>query len=88
MASSIARLEGENRPLVRKLCPRPSRSMTATREAPEESTEAPKIAVAVMGAVMTLFAVACAYAYDPKEKAFLDFALGVLNFAFSASANV
>jgi SSS family solute:Na+ symporter len=44
---------------------------------------APKIAVAAMGAVMVGFAVACVYAYDPKRQAFLDFALSVLNFAFS-----
>jgi solute:Na+ symporter, SSS family len=45
--------------------------------------DAPKWAVAAMGAVMTLFAIACIIAYDPKTKAFLDFALSVLNFAFS-----
>jgi SSS family solute:Na+ symporter len=49
----------------------------------EDSVAAPKWAVAAMGVVMSAFAVACAYAYDPKQKAFLDFALGVLNFAFS-----
>lgn len=45
--------------------------------------DAPKVAVAGMGAIMTVFAIGCALAYDPKQKAFLDFALGVLNFAFS-----
>jgi Na+/proline symporter len=49
----------------------------------ERPSDAPKWAVAGMGAVMTLFAIACAYAYDPKEKGFLEFALGVMNFAFS-----
>ncbi len=49
----------------------------------ERPSDAPKWAVAGMGAVMTLFGIACAYAYDPKEKGFLEFALGVMNFAFS-----
>lgn len=45
--------------------------------------DTPKWAVAVMGAAMTLFAIGCAYAYDPKDRGFLDFALGVMAFAFS-----
>ena len=49
---------------------------------PDKPVDAPKIAVAAMGAVMTAFAVVCAYIYDPKQP-FLDFALNVLNFAFS-----
>jgi SSS family transporter len=44
---------------------------------------APTIAVAAIGVLMTGFAVFCAAIYDAKEKAFLDFALGMLNFAFS-----
>lgn len=50
---------------------------------PAKPINAPKWAVAAMGAVMTLFAIGCVYAYDPGQKGFLDFALGVLNFAFS-----
>lgn len=50
---------------------------------PDQPVDAPKWAVAAMGAVMTLFAVGCVFAYDPKQTAFLDFALSVLNFAFS-----
>ncbi len=49
----------------------------------KKSVEAPRYAVAAIGLVMTLFGVFCAMIYDPKEKAFLDFALGMLNFAFS-----
>ena len=49
----------------------------------DKPIDAPKWAVAAMGAVMTLFAIGCVWAYDPKQKGFLDFALGVLNFAFS-----
>ena len=50
---------------------------------PDKPVDAPKFAVALMGAVMMLFAIGCAFAYDPKRKGFLDFALSVLNFAFS-----
>jgi Na+/proline symporter len=50
---------------------------------PDKPIAAPKVAVAAMGAVMVGFAIGCVYAYDPKQKGFLDFALGVLNFAFS-----
>jgi SSS family transporter len=61
----------------------PLRTMRGRPIDPDKPVDAPKIAVAAMGAVMTGFAVACAYAYDPKQKGFLEFALGVLNFAFS-----
>jgi len=50
---------------------------------PDAPVDAPKWAVAAMGAAMTFFAIGCAYAYDPKERGFLDFALGVMAFAFS-----
>jgi Na+/proline symporter len=49
---------------------------------PVRAAAAPKIAVAAMGAVMVGFAIGCVYAFDPKTP-FLDFALNVLNFAFS-----
>ena len=61
----------------------PLRSMRGRPIDPNKPIDAPKWAVAGMGAVMTLFAIACVYAYDPKLKGFLDFALSVLNFAFS-----
>ena len=61
----------------------PLRAMRGRPIDPDNPVNAPKVAVAAMGAIMTGFAVACVYAYDPKQKGFLDFALGVLNFAFS-----
>jgi SSS family solute:Na+ symporter len=61
----------------------PAASAAPPSEAGEAPLAAPKVAVAGMGVVMTAFAIGCAYVYDPKQKAFLDFALGVLNFAFS-----
>jgi SSS family transporter len=45
--------------------------------------DAPKVAVALIGVVMTLVAIGFAYIYDPKQQTFLRFALGVLNFALS-----
>jgi SSS family transporter len=61
----------------------PVRKMLGRPIDPDKPINAPKWAVAAMGAVMTLFAIGCVFVYDPKEKGFLDFALGVLNFAFS-----
>ena len=55
---------------------------------PNAPVDAPKWAVALMGAAMTLFAIGCAYAYNPKERGFLDFALGVMTFAFSGLLGV
>jgi hypothetical protein len=46
----------------------PLRTMRGRPLDPDKPVDAPKIAVAAMGAVMTGFAVACAYAYDPKQK--------------------
>ena len=61
----------------------PLRRMSGRPIDTDKPIDAPKWAVAAMGAVMTLFAIGCVWAYDPKQKGFLDFALGVLNFAFS-----
>ena len=61
----------------------PIRSMRGRPIDPNAPVDAPKWAVAGMGAVMTLFAIGCAYAYDPNQRGFLDFALGIMTFAFS-----
>jgi solute:Na+ symporter, SSS family len=45
--------------------------------------DAPKIAVAIIGVLMTLVAIGFASIYDPTQRTFLNFALGVLNFALS-----
>lgn len=42
-----------------------------------------KWAVAAVGIVMCGFAIACALAYDPANRTLLDFALGVMTFAFT-----
>ena len=61
----------------------PVRRMLGRPVDPDRPIAAPKVAVAAMGAVMVGFAIGCVFAYDPKQQAFLDFALSVLNFAFS-----
>jgi len=60
----------------------PVRALQGRPIDPDKPIDAPKWAVAAMGAVMTLFAIGCVYAYDPKG-GFLKFALGVLNYGFS-----
>lgn len=55
---------------------------------PSQSTGAPKVAVAAMGAVMTLFAIAAAFVYDPNKTTLLRFALGIMAFAFAGMLGV
>lgn len=50
--------------------------------------EASKLTVAMVGAVMCLFAILCAVVYNPKSQTLLDFALGVLTFAFTGMLGV
>ena len=49
---------------------------------------APKLAVAGVGVLLSLVAVACAFGYDPKETTLLKFALGVMNFGFAGMLGV
>jgi solute:Na+ symporter, SSS family len=51
-------------------------------------TEAPKFAVAFVGAIMTLAAIGFVFVYDPADRTFIDFALGVMTFAFSGMLGV
>jgi len=51
-------------------------------------TAAPKWAVALIGAVMTLFAVFCIFIYDARSRTFLDFALGMLTFSLAGLLGV
>lgn len=55
---------------------------------PSRSTLAPQVAVIVMGLLLCAFAVGCAFMYDPKKQTLLDFALGVMNFAFAGMLGV
>ncbi len=49
---------------------------------------APKVAVMLLGGATVLFAIYCAIIYDPKSKTLLDFALGVMTFAFAGMLGV
>lgn len=50
--------------------------------------EASKLTVALVGVAMCLFAIVCALVYDPKSQTLLDFALGVLTYAFAGMLGV
>lgn len=64
---------------------RERRGATGNRAA---SGETSKLSVALVGAAMALFAIFCALIYDPKSQTLLDFALGVLTFAFTGMLGV
>jgi len=53
-----------------------------------KSTRAPRIAVATIGVLLSLFAIGCAFLYDPRQQSLLDFALGIMNFAFAGMLGV
>jgi SSS family transporter len=61
----------------------PLRKMSGRPVDPDKPVDAPKLAVAAIGVIMTLFAVGCVFLYEPAHKSFLDFALGVMTFAFT-----
>lgn len=50
--------------------------------------KAPRLAVAAMGLVLILFAVLAALRYDPKQNTLIDFALGVMSFAYTGLLGV
>jgi Na+/proline symporter len=52
------------------------------------SVRTPKAAVVAMGIVMCLFAVVCAVVYNPKIETLLQFALGVMCFAYTGMLGV
>ena len=55
--------------------------------APRE-TEAPKVAVALMGVAMVLFAIVCTWLYGGQDRTLIDFALGVMSFAYTGMLGV
>jgi SSS family transporter len=52
------------------------------------NTRTPKYAVAAMGIIMVLIAILCALVYDPRSRTLIDFALGVMAFAFTGMLGV
>lgn len=53
-----------------------------------DSAKSPRIAVLLMGLLLIGFAIAMAFIYDPKNRSLLDFALGVMSFAYSGMLGV
>lgn len=55
---------------------------------PARDTATPKLAVALMGACMSALGMLCVYLYDPKDHTLLEFALGIMTFAFTGMLGV
>lgn len=55
---------------------------------PQRDTHAPRLAVAMMGGLMTLFAVVCVFVYDPRQTTLLNFVLGIMGFAYAGMLGV
>jgi Na+/proline symporter len=53
-----------------------------------EHSKAPRLAVLAMGFVLVLFAVMSAFRYDAKNDTLINFALGVMSFAFTGMLGV
>src|SRR5439155_22976182 len=53
-----------------------------------EGSKAPRLAVLAMGFVLVLFAVMSAFRYDAKNDTLINFALGVMSFAFTGMLGV
>ncbi len=49
---------------------------------------APKLAVAAMGLCMSSLGIACVFLYDKNDRTLIDFALGILSFAFTGMLGV
>ncbi len=62
--------------------------MSGRSTAPAQSSGAPKLAVALMGVIMVACAAVCVPFYDPHSRTLIDFALGVMAFAFTGMLGV
>ncbi len=54
----------------------------------DSSTRAPRLGVALMGALLIGFAIACVYLYNDKTSTLLSFALGIMAFAYTGMLGV
>jgi solute:Na+ symporter, SSS family len=66
----------------------PIRKKMGYRVDVSERAKSPRIAVAIMGAVLIGFAILSALRYDPQKRTLLNFALGVMSFAYSGMLGV
>jgi SSS family solute:Na+ symporter len=58
------------------------------RHEAERGSEAPKLAVAMMGVLMVCFAIVCIELYGGHGRTLIDFALGVMAFAYTGMLGV
>ena len=61
----------------------PLRRRASRGEDASHNTALPMLAVAFMGLLMTGLGIICVFCYDPKSHTLIDFALGVMTFAFT-----
>jgi SSS family transporter len=66
----------------------PYRAATGRPVSAGADTEAPKVAVAIMGIVMVLFAIVCIALYNGHSRTLIDFALGIMAFAYAGMLGV
>lgn len=66
----------------------PIRKRLGYEDSPRQSSEAPKVAVALMGFVMTLFAILCIVLYHGSSGTLIQFALGVMAFGYTGMLGV
>jgi Na+/proline symporter len=66
----------------------PLRRRAGISDDPSRDTAVPKLAVAAMGALMTGLGILCIFLYDKNNRTLIDFALGILSFAFAGMLGV
>lgn len=66
----------------------PLRRRAGIYETAAQDRATPKIAVAMMGILMSLLGILCVFLYDKHNRTLIDFALGVLSFAFTGMLGV
>jgi len=66
----------------------PLRRMSGRYPAAERSSGVPKLAVASMGVTMVFCAAVCVPFYDPQTRTLIDFALGIMSFAYTGMLGV
>jgi len=66
----------------------PLRRKLGWPEDPVHDRNTPKIAVAIMGILMSLLAVVCIFLYDPKDDTLIGFALNILSFPFAGMLGI
>ncbi|HWE00911.1 MAG TPA: hypothetical protein VG326_00775 [Tepidisphaeraceae bacterium] len=66
----------------------PLRRRMGYADEPARDTSVPKLAVAAMGLCMSILGMLCVFLYDKNNRTLIDFALGILSFAFTGMLGV